>query len=90
MFTVTCCLLWSGNSRNRSPFSSWYSVIPSTEATLVTPSGRSCAANGSATARQARTQRVRLRTSFVVRFIVLLLRGWRNQLGVFTPRTYGL
>ena len=68
MFTVTCCLLWSGNRRNRSPFSNWYSVIPSTDATLVTPSGRSWAARGSAANQTTNT--VRARAFFVFRFIV--------------------
>ena len=48
MFTVVVGLEWSGKSSTRSPFLSWYSVMPSTDVTRLTPAGRAGAVWASA------------------------------------------
>src|SRR5437867_4303996 len=81
MFTVTFGLEESGNSSTRSPLGKLYSVMPSTEAPLRTPSGKGCAeiANDTASAWKRRSMALfRIRDE--------LLRLYSNQLIVFLAR----
>ena len=50
MFTVICCLLWSGNRRTLSPLSRRYSVIPSTVVTSVGSAPATGSSTGAGTA----------------------------------------
>jgi hypothetical protein len=66
MFTVITGFEESGNTRKRNPLSSRYSVMPSTEVTLVTPLGKAFCAPADETKKSADKKRAMGSTAFFI------------------------